>query len=205
MPKGDQADPNGDVPVTSRCAPHDTLRSCAGLGAAAAALIGLAACSSGPQVTGPPIEVRDRSDRAQAAIGNEGSVFDMLGGGTVGNVTFGEGRTDALAASVNRHLWIASLDTLAFMPIASTDPFTGVIATDWASTPESPGERVKVTAFVTDTTLVADSLRVAVFREAQDGDGRWVTAPVDADVPRKIEDAILVRARQLRIAEEEAG
>jgi hypothetical protein len=148
------------------------------------------------------------SDGGEGFSGNRkrvGVIGDMFGEQSFGNVTIDGRRNDALAASVNRHLWAASLDTLSFMPIASTDPFTGVIATDWASTPDSPSERIKVTAYVTNTYLAPESLRVAVFREAQDGEGRWIAAPVAAETPRKIEDAILVRARQIRIAEEEAG
>src|SRR5919197_5001636 len=34
---------------------------------------------------------------------------------------------------VNSYLWRASLDTIAFMPLASADPFGGVIITDWYS------------------------------------------------------------------------
>jgi hypothetical protein len=131
-----------------------------------------------------------------------GTLGEMFGG-QVGNVTFGEGPRDALAGNVNRHLWRASLDTLSFLPIASTDPFTGVIATDWAASPTSPEERFKVTAYVTDVTLNPNSLRVAVFRETRSGDG-WTPAPVADETPRQIEDAILVRARQLRLAEQEA-
>jgi hypothetical protein len=134
-----------------------------------------------------------------------GVVGDMFGQQEFGNVIIEGSSSDALAASVNRHLWQASLDTLSFMPIASTDPFTGMIATDWTTTPEAPDERIKVTAYVTDTRLAAESLRVAVFREAQDAQGRWVAAPVAAETPRRIEDAILVRARQIRIAEAESG
>jgi hypothetical protein len=169
------------------------------------AIVTLAGCSSWEEAATGPATRTSESDRRRAAAGIEGSVMDIFGRQQIGNVSTSGARNDALAASVNRHLWQASLDTLSFMPIASTDPFTGVISTDWVSTPEAPDERVKVTAYVTDTFLAPESLRVAVFREAQGGDGRWVTAPVAAETPRRIEDAILVRARQIRIEEEEAG
>jgi hypothetical protein len=38
---------------------------------------------------------------------------------------------------VNSYLWHAALDTLAFMPLASEDPFGGVIITDWYSAPQA--------------------------------------------------------------------
>jgi hypothetical protein len=145
----------------------------------------------------------DSASRQRLAA--NGSVFDIFGGQQVGNVQFGEARRDPIAGNVNRHLWQASLDTLAFLPLTSTDPFTGVIATDWGAAPDAPNERFKVTAFVTDAALDANALRVAVFREERDRSGAWVPAPVAAATPREIEDAILVRARQLRLAERAAG
>lgn len=105
---------------------------------------------------------------------------------------------------VNKYLWQASLDTLSFLPLASTDPFTGVIATDWGANPDVKGERFKVTAYMVRPTLAASSLKVAVFREVQGEGGVWVPAAVSADTATKIEDAILTRARQIRIAEVEA-
>lgn len=107
--------------------------------------------------------------------------------------------------NVNRFLWRASLDTLAFLPLNSTDPFTGVIATDWAASPDAPNERFKVAAYVKSPILTADSLQVALFREIRDPAGAWVTAPVSGATARQLEDAILVRARQLKIADREAG
>jgi hypothetical protein len=132
-----------------------------------------------------------------------GSIMDIVGGRQIGNARIGNPADQVVTGAVNRHLWQASLDTLGFLPIASTDPFAGVIATDWGTAPDSPGERFKVTAFISDQALTPQSLRVAVFRERLDG-GAWVSAPVAEDTPRRLEDAILVRARQLRIAEREA-
>lgn len=109
------------------------------------------------------------------------------------------------ALLVNKHLWRASLDTLSFMPLVSTDPFSGVIATDWTSNPDAPGERVKVSAYVTGLRLEARSLKVAVYREVKGADGAWVSAPVADATPRRLEDLILTRARQIRVADLEAG
>jgi hypothetical protein len=162
----------------------------------------LSACGASVSEAPPPMS---EAERRGAAAGSEGSLMDIFGGRQVGNVAIGNPGSDvALAGNVNRFLWQASLDTLAFLPIASTDPFTGVIATDWGAAPDAPGERFKVTAYVTDRRLQAESLRVAVFREVLEG-GAWVTAPVAGDTPRRLEDSILVRARQLRIAQAEAG
>ena len=63
---------------------------------------------------------------------------------------------------VNAFLWRASLDTLSFLPLASADPFGGVIITDWYAPPESPDERFKVTVYLLSEQLRSDGLRIAV-------------------------------------------
>jgi len=98
---------------------------------------------------------------------------------------------------VNSFLWRASLDTIAFMPVNSADPFGGVIITDWHSPPETPRERFKMNVYILGRTLRADGVRVAVFRQVQDNVGSWRDAPIAERTGTQIEDAILTKARQL--------
>ncbi len=101
---------------------------------------------------------------------------------------------------VNSFLWRASLDTISFMPLASADPFGGVIITDWYTPPEVFQERFKVNVYILGRDLRADGVRAAVFRQRQDLLGQWVDAEVNQQTAVDLEDAILTRARQLRIA-----
>ena len=98
---------------------------------------------------------------------------------------------------VNAYLWRAALDTLSFAPLLQADANTGVIITDWYSNPQSPAERVKVTAAILDQDLRADALRVTASRQVNQA-GTWVNAPVSAATVQKLEDIILTRARDLR-------
>jgi hypothetical protein len=90
---------------------------------------------------------------------------------------------------VNRYLWVASLDILNFLPIQRIDPFSGVIVTGYG-TPPGGGRAYRATIYVTDPALEARSLKVALNTRS---------GPVDPDTVRAVEDAILSRARQLRI------
>ena len=101
---------------------------------------------------------------------------------------------------VNSYLWRASLDTLAFMPLASADPFGGTIITDWYINPEKLDERLKATVYILDTRLRADGLNVTVFKQVKNDKGEWIDAPVSAQTDIDIENAILTRARQLRLS-----
>ncbi|MBS0469923.1 MAG: DUF3576 domain-containing protein [Proteobacteria bacterium] len=105
----------------------------------------------------------------------------------------------ARTLGVNSYLWHASLDTLSFIPLASADPFGGVIITDWYTAPQAPNERMKVTIYILDRALRADGLKVAVFRQTKTDTG-WSDATVSNDTATRLEDAILTRARELRLA-----
>lgn len=98
---------------------------------------------------------------------------------------------------VNSYLWRAALDTLSFAPMAQVDSAGGVIVTDWYANPNSPNERVKVTAMILDSDLRADALRVAASRQVNQN-GQWVEAPVSAATVQKLEEIILTKARDLR-------
>ena len=104
-----------------------------------------------------------------------------------------------VALGVNSYLWHASLDTLSFLPLRSADPFGGVILTDWYSSPAAPNERMRVTVYILDRRLRADGLKVTVFRQSGTPQG-WVDATVNPETAVKLEDAILTRARELRLA-----
>jgi hypothetical protein len=101
---------------------------------------------------------------------------------------------------VNAYLWRASLDTLAFMPLASADPYGGVIITDWYTNPEKPDERFKATVYILDTRLRADGLTVTVFKQVKGADGNWADSSSSNQTQVDIENSILTRARQLRLS-----
>jgi len=108
--------------------------------------------------------------------------------------------TGGTGVAVNAFLWRASLDTINFIPLVSADPFGGVIITDWYTPAEQPTERMKVQVTILDRELRADGVRVSVFKQTQNGkSGSWVDAQVDQRTNTEIENAILTRARQLRI------
>jgi hypothetical protein len=146
---------------------------------------------------------RSQTQRAmnQGLGGNnreEGSLFGP--GGIFGNKA-NQKEDNGSGVAVNAYLWRASLDTINFIPLVSADPFGGVIITDWYTPAETPNERMKVQVTILDRELRADGVRVAVFKQQTSPKGGvWVDAQVDPRTNIDIENAILTRARQLRIA-----
>ena len=197
------------TPITTKKATKKTIAKTFARLVAMAAVAGLVSgCGSGSYAAKDPVGPRAGSKKKYDPYYDE-SVFgkDGVSLGSLGKSSgvFGGGGNEKARLPVNKYLWQAALDTLSFLPLASTDPFTGVIATDWGSSSEAPGERFKVTAYILNPGLSAAALKVAVYREVQSDTGLWIPAPVSADTARKLEDAILTRARQIRIAGLEDG
>jgi len=145
-----------------------------------------------------------------AYMGYQGPTAGNMPGGSVlgdSNLMFGSGGKGRSADNapgggggalgVNAYLWRGALDTLSFMPLASADPFGGVIITDWYTPPAANGERFKATAYILGRELRSDGVRLSIFRQVLEN-GQWVDAPVSAVTVGDIENKVLSRARELR-------
>jgi len=139
----------------------------------------------------------DRQVTGGDIYGKKQSIFGEGGLPIFGGKKKGEETNGPLG--VNSYLWRASLDTISFMPIASADPFGGVIITDWYADPSMPNERVKLNVFILSRELKADGIRVSGFRQVQNKSG-WADSEMTPETIGKLEDAILTRARELRVA-----
>src|SRR5690606_5765052 len=108
----------------------------------------------------------------------------IWGDDTLSSKLFGD-KEDQSAGSggigVNSFLWRAALDTVSFMPVASADPFGGVILTDWYENTDKAGERFKINVYILDKRLRADALRVTVFKQRRTGN-TWRDAAVPEDM-----------------------
>ena len=160
-------------------------------GAALAVTMALTGCSSSNYQAAPKAD-RDPS-------GSRGGL--LAPGGTGANLFSGDASKGGSegAIAVNAFLWRASLDTIAFLPLASVDPFGGVIITDWYAPPETPDERFKVNVYILGRMLRADGLKISVFRQQRDSAGRWNDVNVGPDVAVEFENAVLSQARELRL------
>lgn len=137
-----------------------------------------------------------RRERAGSLLGDEG--FVLFGKKNGDGESAGSGAT---GIGINSYLWRASLDTLSFMPLASADPFGGVIITDWYEDPAVKGERFKVNVLILSKNLRSDSLKVTVFKQTNKS-GSWRDVKANEQTARELEDTILTRARELRIEKE---
>lgn len=167
----------------------------AALGAAALAVAGC----QGTTTDSRPMEKdpntgrwsRDSGEDRETVFGKGG--LDLFGGDK-------KEQGSGSGIGVNAFLWRASLNTLSFMPLASADPFGGVIISDWYQPQGAPGERFKVNVYILGTELRSDGVKVSAFRQVRQG-GDWVDAPTSAEMATDLENAILLSARQLRMGQ----
>lgn len=158
-------------------------------------VLSLSACS-GVKTSAPSVNNYE--------MGGMGAV--QPGAGTL--FTFGKGSSSAgvagSAVQVNAFLWRATLDTLSFMPLASADPFGGVIITDWYSPPGQASTRFKANAYILSKTLTASAIQVSVFEQILQ-DGQWIDTPADPAIANGLENRILARAADLQAASKNAA
>lgn len=94
---------------------------------------------------------------------------------------------------VDPFLWQGALETLSFLPIASTDPATGRIETGWGSLSGNPAEQVRVIVQIYPGLISANSVAVSVYRQVN-----GAPAGVDPTTAPTVQEAILLRARQIK-------
>lgn len=144
------------------------------------ALGSLTACGIGGPATDRPEQYTNANVRSNVETNPNNTIWSLL-----------NKKSTESTVSVNRYLWAATLEVLNFLPVQSIDPFTGVIVTGYG-TPPGGGRSYRATVLIDDPALDARSLNVAL--QSRGG-------AVSAATSRSVEDAILSRARELRIAD----
>ena len=99
---------------------------------------------------------------------------------------------------VNPYLWKASLNTLSFMPLSSTDPFAGIIITDWYTATTNLEERCKLNIFINGKDLKTKNLKVSSFCQTLKKN-QWVNMPSKIEENTKLENAIFNEAKKLKL------
>ena len=119
-------------------------------------------------------------------------------GGILGNDKEENNSVSTVSMSVNAYLWRGALETVNFMPLSSADPIGGTIITDWYSTNENQNERCKLNIFISGKKLSTENLKVTSFCQEYKNPN-WINKKIDQDNNIKIENAILNKAKKLRL------
>jgi len=141
------------------------------------------------------VALRDAETRLQSGGGLLGK-----GGLSVGGILNREDNNSSASINmpVNVFLWRGALETVDFMPLSSADPIGGTIITDWYSTTDNQNERCKLNIFISGKDLNTENLKVTSFCQ-QFKDQMWVNKNINKENNIKIENAILNKAKKLKL------
>ncbi len=127
-------------------------------------------------------------------FGNKGLSVD----GLINNNNNQNQNNASLSMPINSFLWRGALETISFMPLASADPIGGTIITDWYSTEINENERCKINIFITGVELKTQNLKVKTFCQIFKNQN-WINKEIGSENNIKLENAILNKAKKLRL------
>jgi len=142
------------------------------------------------------LAMRDAETRLQTGGGLFGK--SGLSFGDILNQDNNNSNSTTISMSVNPYLWKGALETIDFMPLSSADQIGGTIITDWYSTTDNPDERCKLNIFISGKKLNTENLKVTSFCQ-EFRNQIWVNKKIDIENNIKIENAILNKAKKLRL------
>ena len=145
------------------------------------------------------LAMRDAETRLQSGggmLGKGGLSFDNMLGRNNNNDN--NNSSVSVGMSINAFLWRGALETIDFMPLTSADPVGGTIITDWYSTTDNEKERCKLNIFISGKKLQTENLKVNSFCQ-EFKNQIWVNKTIDKNNNIKIENAILNKAKKLRL------
>ena len=111
-----------------------------------------------------------------------------------------QNQVSSVGLPINPYLWKATIETISFMPIASADPFSGIIVTDWYSA-NNPSERCKLNIFINGLDLKTENLKVNSFCQTLSADKLWMDTVNNNSNDIKIENAILNKAKKIKLSQ----
>ena len=148
--------------------------------------------------TNKELALRDASTRLQS--GKEGGIFgkDGYSFSKRSKEKANNQNTTTVGIPINPFLWRASLEVIDFMPLASADPFGGIIITDWYSTISNEDERCKLNIFINGIELKTQNLKVTSFCQLYKNQ-KWVNTNPNTENDTVLENAILNKAKKLKL------
>jgi len=152
--------------------------------------------------SGTLVNSANNKDRAMSDAQNRlrtgGGLFGKKAGISMGTKE-NNNTVSSIGMPINPYHWKGSLETIGFMPLSSTDPFGGIIITDWYSDGQNIDERCKINIFIKGLELKTSNLKVSTFCQSFENN-KWVDLPVNASSSAQLENAILNKAKKLKLA-----
>ena len=151
-------------------------------------------CSKTDPVTGEKINIEpDPVKKARDAAARGGGLFGEIGGQKSSGQTLNFGTSNVL--------WRATLKSLDFLPLISSDYSGGILIYDWYSQTNNPKEQIKISVQFLNNELRSDSIKVTAHKRICENVDKCSNLVVEQKFIDTVKDNIITVARSLKIEE----
>jgi hypothetical protein len=151
-------------------------------------------CSKTDPITGEKIIIEpDPVKKARDAAARGGGLFGEIGGQKSSGQTLNFGTSNVL--------WRATLKSLDFLPLISSDYSGGILIYDWYSQTNNPKEQIKISVQFLNNELRSDSIKVTAHKRICENVDKCSNLVVEQKFIDTVKDNIITVARSLKIEE----
>jgi hypothetical protein len=151
-------------------------------------------CSKTDPVTGEKIIIEpDPAKKARDAAARGGGLFGEIGGQKSSGQTLNFGTSNVL--------WRATLKSLDFLPLVSSDYSGGILIYDWYSQANNPKEQIKISVQFLNNELKSDSVKIIAHKRICENVDKCSNLIVEQKFIDTVKDNIIAVARSIKIEE----
>jgi len=123
------------------------------------------------------------------------------GGGIFGDINKQKSSSQTVNFATSNVLWQATIKSLDFLPLMSSDYSGGVLIYDWYSEANNPREQIKVSVRFLSNELRSDSIKITAHKKICDSADKCSNSTLDEKFSNTIKENIIASARSLKIEE----
>jgi hypothetical protein len=151
-------------------------------------------CAKTDPMTGERIIIEpDPVKKARDAAVRSGGFFGDIGGQKSSNQTVNFGNANVL--------WRATLKSLDFLPLISSDYSGGILIYDWYSENNNSKEQIKISIQFLSNELRSDSIKITAHKRICENIDKCSNLIVDQKFADTVKENIITVARSLKIEE----
>ena len=149
-------------------------------------------CSKTDPITGEKITIEpDPVKKARDAAARGGGLFGDIGGQKSSGQTLNFGTSNVL--------WRATLKSLDFLPLISSDYSGGILIYDWYSQANNPKEQIKISVQFLNNELRSDSVKIIAHKRICENVEKCSNLVVEQKFIDTVKDNIITVARSIKI------
>jgi hypothetical protein len=150
-------------------------------------------CTKTNTIDNEKIVEHDPVKKARETAARGGGFFGEIGGQKSSNQTI-----DFRTSNV---LWRATLKSLDFLPLISSDYSGGILIYDWYSQSDNPKEQIKISVQFLSNELKSESIKIIAHKRVCENTEKCSNLVVNQKFAETVKENIVNTARSLKIEE----